>query len=266
MRNMSKSRSSRGSPSFMMSRPLIAIAVEGKNAVDVVRKTMGATNPQNAEPGTIRGDLAVDIGRNLIHGSDSPESAERELAIFFAEGELLGYQRERLSPGSLNPDELPACPPHLLQPVEVPLLLAEDVHHHVAEVEQHPAGLRGSLAVMERGAGLFHRFDEVARERVQLPYAARREHDHVVGERGDAPHVEQHDVGTLLVRRSVHGCARRCACVRGCAFARCQCGGIIGGAGGDREKDGASSFQRRLESRVTGQRMRGGAGCGMLSC
>ena len=83
-----------GLAAFMMSRPLIAIAVEGKNAVDVVRKTMGATNPQNAEPGTIRGDLAVDIGRNLIHGSDSPESAERELAIFFGEGELLGYARE----------------------------------------------------------------------------------------------------------------------------------------------------------------------------
>ena len=83
-----------GLAEFMMSRPLVAMAVEGKNAVEVVRKTMGATNPQNAEPGTIRGDLAVDIGRNLIHGSDSPESAERELAIFFEDGDLLGYSRE----------------------------------------------------------------------------------------------------------------------------------------------------------------------------
>ena len=83
-----------GLASFMMSRPLVAMAVEGKNAVEVVRKTMGSTNPQNAEPGTIRGDLALDIGRNLIHGSDSPESAARELAIFFEDAELLDYTRE----------------------------------------------------------------------------------------------------------------------------------------------------------------------------
>ena len=83
-----------GLAAFMMSRPLIAIAVEGKNAVDVVRKTMGATNPQNAEPGTIRGDLAVDIGRNLIHGSDSPESADGNSRSSSSEGELLGYARE----------------------------------------------------------------------------------------------------------------------------------------------------------------------------
>ena len=83
-----------GLAEFMMSRPLIAMAVEGKNAVEVVRKTMGATNPQNAEPGTIRGDLAVDIARNLIHGSDSPESAARELAIFFEDGDLLDYSRD----------------------------------------------------------------------------------------------------------------------------------------------------------------------------
>jgi len=83
-----------GLASFMMSRPLVAMAVEGKNAVEVVRKTMGSTSPQNAEPGTIRGDLALDIGRNLIHGSDSPESAARELAIFFEDAELLDYTRE----------------------------------------------------------------------------------------------------------------------------------------------------------------------------
>ena len=83
-----------GLAEFMMSRPLIAMAVEGKNAVEVLRKMMGATNPQNAEPGTIRSDLAVDIARNLIHGSDSPESAARELAIFFGDGDLLDYPRE----------------------------------------------------------------------------------------------------------------------------------------------------------------------------
>ncbi len=79
---------------FMTSRPLVAMAVEGDNAVDLVRTTMGATNPRNAAPGTIRGDWAVDIGKNLIHGSDSPESAARELPIFFSEAELLSYERE----------------------------------------------------------------------------------------------------------------------------------------------------------------------------
>ena len=76
---------------FMTSRPIVAMAVEGHNAVEVVRTTMGATDPQKAAPGTIRGDLAQDIGRNLIHGSDSPEAAERELGIFFEAGDLLGY-------------------------------------------------------------------------------------------------------------------------------------------------------------------------------
>lgn len=79
---------------FMTSRPLVAMAVEGDNAVEIVRTTMGATNPRNAAPGTIRGDWAVDIGKNLIHGSDSPESAERELAIFFADADLYDYDRE----------------------------------------------------------------------------------------------------------------------------------------------------------------------------
>ncbi len=55
---------------------------------------MGATNPANAEPGTIRGDLGLETGRNLIHGSDSPESAEREIALFFREDELYSYQRD----------------------------------------------------------------------------------------------------------------------------------------------------------------------------
>ncbi len=83
-----------GLSEFMMSRPIIAMAIEGKNVVETVRSTIGATNPQAAAPGTIRGDMAIDIGRNLIHGSDSTESAERELAIFFEEGEILDYERE----------------------------------------------------------------------------------------------------------------------------------------------------------------------------
>ena len=79
--------------SFITSSPLIAIAVEGENAVDVVRTTMGATNPADATPGTIRGDYGLTIGMNLIHGSDSPESAETELALFFGEGEIIDYER-----------------------------------------------------------------------------------------------------------------------------------------------------------------------------
>ena len=78
---------------FITSSPLVAIAVEGENAVDVVRTTMGATNPVEATPGTIRGDFGLTIGMNLIHGSDSPESAETELALFFDESEIIDYER-----------------------------------------------------------------------------------------------------------------------------------------------------------------------------
>ena len=77
-----------------MSRPIVAMAIEGKDAVEVVRSTVGATNPQVAAPGTIRGDMAQDIGRNLIHGSDSPEAATRELTIFFSSDELFDYERD----------------------------------------------------------------------------------------------------------------------------------------------------------------------------
>lgn len=78
---------------FITSGPVVAMAWEADNAVEIVRNTMGPTNPANAPPGTIRGDLGVDIGRNLIHGSDSPESAGRELALFFHPGEILAYSR-----------------------------------------------------------------------------------------------------------------------------------------------------------------------------
>jgi len=79
---------------FITSGPVVAMAVAGESAVELVRRTIGATSPLDSDAGTIRGDLAVDIGRNLIHGSDSPESAHRELALFFDEGELLSYTRD----------------------------------------------------------------------------------------------------------------------------------------------------------------------------
>jgi len=82
-----------GLVSFITSGPVVAMAWEANNAVEIVRSTMGVTNPANAAPGTIRGDLGVDIGRNLIHGSDSPESAARELALFFQPEEILAYSR-----------------------------------------------------------------------------------------------------------------------------------------------------------------------------
>ena len=68
---------------------MVALVLQGKNAVSIVRTVNGATNPKDATPGTIRGDLAIDIGRNVVHGSDSPESAEREISIWFKPEELL---------------------------------------------------------------------------------------------------------------------------------------------------------------------------------
>lgn len=76
---------------FMTSRPVVAMAITGPKAVSVVRKLMGATFGFNAEPGTIRGDYGVSNQFNLVHGSDSPESAEREVALFFNADELLTY-------------------------------------------------------------------------------------------------------------------------------------------------------------------------------
>ena len=79
---------------FITSSPLVAAAFEEEHAVQIVRATMGSTNPVEALPGTIRGDFAVNLGRNAIHGSDSPESGEREIALFFNEGELLQWERD----------------------------------------------------------------------------------------------------------------------------------------------------------------------------
>ena len=80
--------------SFITSGPVLAMIVEGENAVALVRSLMGATNPVEASPGTVRGDLGIAIGMNLIHGSDSSESAARETALFFGDGETLDYQRD----------------------------------------------------------------------------------------------------------------------------------------------------------------------------
>ncbi len=68
---------------FITSTPTLALALEGESAITVVRTTMGATNPADAAPGTIRGDLALAMPNNLVHGSDSPESAQRELELWF---------------------------------------------------------------------------------------------------------------------------------------------------------------------------------------
>ena len=77
---------------FITSCPVIAMAIEGENAVEVVRNLMGVTNPLNAASGTIRGDLGLNLTMNLVHGSDSLSSAERELALFFEDDELFDYE------------------------------------------------------------------------------------------------------------------------------------------------------------------------------
>jgi len=79
---------------FITSGPIIAAVLEGERAVEIVRRTMGETNPAEASPGTIRGDFGIDIGHNLVHGSDSEENAVQEISIFFTEDEILTYRRE----------------------------------------------------------------------------------------------------------------------------------------------------------------------------
>jgi nucleoside-diphosphate kinase len=68
---------------FITGGPLVALVVEGPNAIAATRRLMGVTNPVEATPGSLRGDYALEIGQNLVHGSDSPESAQREIGIFF---------------------------------------------------------------------------------------------------------------------------------------------------------------------------------------
>ena len=79
--------------SFITSGPVVAMAWEGLNAVSVIRTMMGKTNPVEAAPGTIRGDYAIFMGNNVVHGSDSPESGQREINLFFSPQELVDYNK-----------------------------------------------------------------------------------------------------------------------------------------------------------------------------
>jgi nucleoside-diphosphate kinase len=78
---------------FITSGPVVVAVIEGKDAINIVRKTLGATNPAQADPGTIRADFGVEIGRNLVHGSDGPETAAYEIPLFFTDEEILSYER-----------------------------------------------------------------------------------------------------------------------------------------------------------------------------
>ena len=79
---------------YITSAPVVVMAIEGPKAIEMVRRTMGATNPLEAVPGTIRADYATEIGRNLVHGSDGAETAAHELALFFDDDELLQWKRD----------------------------------------------------------------------------------------------------------------------------------------------------------------------------
>ncbi|MBE0430389.1 MAG: nucleoside-diphosphate kinase [Dehalococcoidia bacterium] len=79
---------------FITSSPVIAIVFQGKNAVEIIRQSMGDTDPARARSGTIRGDFGVDIGHNLVHGSDSVENSSREIDLFFSAQEILSYDRD----------------------------------------------------------------------------------------------------------------------------------------------------------------------------
>lgn len=76
---------------YITSTPIMAVVFEGEGAVEVIRKTMGATNPAKAEPGTIRRDFGLDIQQNTVHGSDSLETAEKEIKLFFKDSEIFDY-------------------------------------------------------------------------------------------------------------------------------------------------------------------------------
>jgi nucleoside-diphosphate kinase len=89
---------------FITSAPLVALALEGPNAIAVVRAINGATRPQEAAPGTIRGDFALETAQNIVHASDGPEAAVSELALWFTDDELLDYERD-VDRWVLAPDE-----------------------------------------------------------------------------------------------------------------------------------------------------------------
>ena len=80
--------------SFITSSPLIAIVLQGENAVQIIRQMMGETDPAKAPSGTIRGDFGIDVGHNLVHGSDSVENACKEIELFFSAEEIFDYARE----------------------------------------------------------------------------------------------------------------------------------------------------------------------------
>lgn len=90
---------------FVTSSPVVVMAVRGVNAIAVCRTLIGATNGQKADPGTIRGDFGMSGGYNMIHGSDSPESAKRELDLWFDSGELMDYELTR-NQWSYDPSDL----------------------------------------------------------------------------------------------------------------------------------------------------------------
>jgi nucleoside-diphosphate kinase len=78
---------------YVISGPSVSMVVEGKNSIAIMRAVNGATNPVNALPGTIRGDFAIETGRNVVHASDSPESAKREISIHFKDTEIVSYSK-----------------------------------------------------------------------------------------------------------------------------------------------------------------------------
>lgn len=79
---------------FITSGPVFAMVWEGENVIATARKMMGKTNPLEADPSTIRGDFGISVGKNIIHGSDSAESAEREISLFFTENEIVSYEKQ----------------------------------------------------------------------------------------------------------------------------------------------------------------------------
>jgi nucleoside-diphosphate kinase len=80
--------------SFITSSPLIAIVFQGENVVQIIRQMIGETDPAKAPSGTVRGDFGIDVGHNLVHGSDSPENARQEIDLFFSAEEIFDYKRE----------------------------------------------------------------------------------------------------------------------------------------------------------------------------
>jgi len=79
---------------YITSSPVVVMVLEGNDAIEIARRTMGATRPAEATPGTIRADFGLEVGRNLVHGSDGPDTAAFEMPLFFAEDEILSYERD----------------------------------------------------------------------------------------------------------------------------------------------------------------------------